>query len=42
VPDIREHDVYICGPDQMTDRIIRSLRTARVRRGRIHSESFQF
>jgi ferredoxin-NADP reductase len=42
VPDLREHDVYICGPDRMTEAVTRSLRTARVRRGRIHSESFTF
>jgi predicted ferric reductase len=42
VPDLREHDVYICGPDRMTAAVIRALRTARVPRGRIHHESFEF
>jgi ferredoxin-NADP reductase len=42
VPDIREHDAYICGPEPMTAAVTRALRTARVPRRRIHSESFEF
>jgi predicted ferric reductase len=42
VPELREHDVYVCGPDQMTAAVVRALRTARVPRRRIHSESFEF
>jgi ferredoxin-NADP reductase len=42
VPDLRAHDVYICGPDPMTAAVTRALRAARVPRRRIHSESFEF
>jgi ferredoxin-NADP reductase len=41
-PDLREHDVYVCGPDGMTQPVIGALRTARVPRRQIHSESFEF
>jgi ferredoxin-NADP reductase len=42
VPDVRAHDVYICGPDRMTASVVRSLRAAHVPRRRIHHESFAF
>jgi ferredoxin-NADP reductase len=41
-PDLPEHDVYVCGPDGMTQSVISALRTARVPRRQIHSESFEF
>jgi predicted ferric reductase len=42
VPDIGQHAVYICGPDPMTAAVRRALRAARVPRGRVHCESFEF
>jgi predicted ferric reductase len=42
VPDVRAHDVYICGPDRMTASVLRSLRAAHVPRRRLHHESFAF
>jgi predicted ferric reductase len=42
VPDVRQHDVYVCGSDSMMAAVSRSLRAARVPRRRIHSESFAF
>ena len=42
VPDLQEHDVYICGPTGMTDSVTRSLRAAGVPRRQIHHESFEF
>jgi predicted ferric reductase len=41
-PDLREHDVYVCGPDGMTRSVISALRSAGVPRRQIHSESFEF
>ena len=40
VPDIRERDVYVCGPAAMTDAVLRSLRALRVPATQIHSERF--
>jgi predicted ferric reductase len=42
VPDLADHDVYVCGPDPMTATAIGSLRAAGVPRRRIHRESFDF
>ncbi|TJZ99518.1 ferredoxin reductase family protein [Actinacidiphila oryziradicis] len=42
VPDIAEHDVYLCGPPGMTAAAISALRRAGVPRRRIHHESFAF
>jgi predicted ferric reductase len=42
VPDLREHDVYVCGPDGMTRALLAALRRARVPRRQIHHESFEF
>ncbi|MFE5092659.1 ferric reductase-like transmembrane domain-containing protein [Streptomyces sp. NPDC056638] len=42
VPDLAEHDVYLCGPPGMTDAAVRALRGAGVPRRRIHHESFAF
>ena len=42
VPDLREHDVYVCGPGGMANAAIAALRRAGVPRGRIHHESFEF
>jgi predicted ferric reductase len=42
VPDLLEHDVYLCGPPGMTESAQRELRRAGVRRRHIHHESFTF
>jgi ferredoxin-NADP reductase len=42
VPDLRHHDVYVCGPDGMTAAVIAELRRAKVPRSQIHHESFEF
>jgi ferredoxin-NADP reductase len=41
IPGLNRHDVYVCGPPGMTESVIRELRDAGVRRGRIHHESFE-
>ncbi|MEV8326214.1 ferredoxin reductase family protein [Kitasatospora sp. NPDC056731] len=42
VPDLAEHEIYLCGPDALAEEAVRSLRAAGVRAGRIHRESFDF
>jgi predicted ferric reductase len=42
VPGLSDHDVYICGPDNMTGSVIAALRAAGVPRRHIHHESFEF
>ena len=42
IPGLIKHDVYVCGPPGMTQSVIRELRSAGVRRDRIHHESFEF
>jgi predicted ferric reductase len=42
IPDLAEHDVYLCGPSGMTAAIRTSLITAGVPRAQVHSESFEF
>lgn len=42
VPDLRHHDVFLCGPDGMMEAARESLRQAGVPRRHIHSESFTF
>jgi predicted ferric reductase len=42
VPDLRERDVFLCGPEAMMVAAERSLRTAGVPRRHIHHESFAF
>jgi ferredoxin-NADP reductase len=41
-PDLREHDVYVCGPDGMANSVVAALRQAKVSRRQIHHESFEF
>jgi predicted ferric reductase len=36
------HDIYVCGPPEMTAAVIRELRSAGVRKRQIHHESFEF
>jgi ferredoxin-NADP reductase len=42
VPDLRSHDVYVCGPDGMTAAVVASLRAAKVPRRQVHHETFEF
>lgn len=42
VPDIAEHDAYVCGSPSMTIASIRALRRAGVPRRHIHFELFEF
>jgi predicted ferric reductase len=42
VPDLAQHDVFLCGPDAMTASAVSALRAAGVPRRRIHHESFTF
>jgi predicted ferric reductase len=41
IPDVRHHDVYVCGPPSMTEATIRTLRRCGVPRRRVHRESFE-
>ena len=41
IPDVRNHDVYLCGPPAMTDATVRTLVRCGVSRRRIHRESFE-
>ncbi|WP_284740580.1 ferredoxin reductase family protein [Amycolatopsis sp. RTGN1] len=40
VPDIADHDVYVCGPDAWTEAVLDSASRAGVPAGRVHSERF--
>ncbi|MEV4557444.1 ferric reductase-like transmembrane domain-containing protein [Kitasatospora sp. NPDC049285] len=40
VPDLADHEVYLCGPEAFSTEAVRALRAAGVRRSRIHHESF--
>jgi ferredoxin-NADP reductase len=42
IPDLRDHDVYVCGPGGMTAAVVSALRAAGVPRRQIHSEIFEF
>jgi ferredoxin-NADP reductase len=42
LPDLREHDVYLCGPAGMVATAREALDTAGVPPRRIHHESFEF
>ena len=42
VPDIREHDVYVCGPEPMMVRVLAALRSLGVPAARIHAERFAY
>ncbi|HEU4346911.1 MAG TPA: ferredoxin reductase family protein [Actinoplanes sp.] len=41
VPDVRERDVFVCGPARMTDAVLRSLHALGVPRRQIHAERFR-
>jgi predicted ferric reductase len=40
VPDIGEHDVFVCGPDPWTEAVVTSARRAGVAAEQIHTERF--
>jgi predicted ferric reductase len=42
IPDLADHDVYLCGPPGMTTAAMTELRAAGVPRRHIHHESFEF
>jgi ferredoxin-NADP reductase len=42
IPNLTQHDVYVCGPAGMTSAVIRELAAAGVPRRHIHYESFEF
>lgn len=42
LPDLRTHEVYVCGSPSMAEAVIDALRRAKVPRRQIHHESFQF
>jgi ferredoxin-NADP reductase len=42
VPDLADHDVYVCGPEAFMEHAVAALRAAGVPRHRIHHESFSF
>lgn len=42
VPDIRDRDVYVCGPTGMTDAVREALRTLGVARSQVHFERFAY
>src|SRR4029453_4995844 len=41
VPDVRQRDVYVCGPPGMVAGVVDSLRTLRVPRRQIHLDPFE-
>ena len=42
VPELKAHDVYLCGPEPMQQAVIAALRGAGVPGSHIHHESFEF
>jgi ferredoxin-NADP reductase len=42
VPDVRQRQVFMCGPDPLTRQLATELARAGVPEGRIHFESFTF
>jgi ferredoxin-NADP reductase len=40
VPDIRDRDVFVCGPTGMTSAVLHSLRQLRVPQRQVHTERF--
>ena len=40
VPDIRDRDVYVCGPPAMTDAVLRALAQVGVPKRQVHAERF--
>ncbi len=42
IPHLTEHDIYLCGPDEMEADVTKALRSLGVPRRQIHTESFTF
>jgi ferredoxin-NADP reductase len=42
VPDLREHDVYLCGPEAWLDAAVRAVRRAGVPHRQVHVERFSW
>jgi ferredoxin-NADP reductase len=42
IPGLAEHDIYLCGPDEMEADVARTLRSLGVPGRQIHTESFTF
>jgi len=42
VPDLEDREVFICASTGLATTLVRNLRRAHVRRGRIHTEIFDF
>jgi ferredoxin-NADP reductase len=42
LPDLADHDVYLCGPAPMQSAVTEALRSLGVPRRRIHTESYEF
>jgi ferredoxin-NADP reductase len=42
VPDVRERDVFVCGPPGMTDAVLTTLRALAVPAEQCHAERFAF
>ena len=42
VPDLRERDIFVCGPREMVDAVTNSLRTLKISTKQIHVERFAF
>ena len=42
VPDLRDRDIFVCGPREMVDAVITSLRALRVPAAHVHCERFAF
>jgi ferredoxin-NADP reductase len=40
VPDVRDRDVYVCGPPPMTEAVVSGLRELGLPRGQVHYERF--
>ncbi len=41
VPDVRDRDIYLCGPPGMMDVAAKNLRSLGVARAQIHRERFE-
>ena len=42
IPDVRDRDVFVCGPRPMVDAVLSSLRALRVPAAQVHCERFAF
>ena len=42
VPDVREREVYVCGPDVWMDQVQQSLRSLKVPSNQVHAEQFNW